>query len=99
MFKFIALTDKRLVDIWQSIIDRAGDRLTAFGKYLNKYGGGPWERAALGQIVKGGGIGSLYVHQNPSKMLKKTDLWLLKETDKDEITAEHKIWEQSFIFH
>ena len=90
IFKVVALTDKRLVGVWQSIIERAEDELVAFGKYLDKYGGGPWEGAALGQIIKGGGIGAFYVHRNSSKMLKKTDLWVIKETTKNKIIAEHK---------
>jgi hypothetical protein len=91
LFKFIAFTDKKLIGLWQSIIDCAKDKLVTLGEFINQYGSGPKEGAALGQILKGGGIGALYIHKKPSKMLKKIDMWLLKDVKKNEIIIEHKL--------
>jgi len=89
LFKFLAFSDKRLVDIWQSITERLGNRLATFGKYLKD--NGPLEGVALGQIVKGGGIGYFYIHRTKDRMLKKEDVWLLRETKEDGIDVEHKL--------
>ncbi|MFQ6068843.1 MAG: N-6 DNA methylase, partial [Candidatus Bathyarchaeia archaeon] len=96
LFKFIAFTDKKLMSVWQSIVDYAKNRLIGFGEYINQYGSGPKEGAALGQILKGGGIGALYIHRKPSKMLKKIDMWLLKDVKKNEVIVEHKVLSKVF---
>jgi len=90
IFKILAFTDKKLLEIWQLVNMHSRDKLTLFKKYLDKYNGGPREGVALGQIVRGGGIGSFYIHRNPSKMLKRNDVWLLRKANKDKIIAEHK---------
>jgi len=91
LFKFIAFADKELVKTWELILSKSDDRLVEFGEYIEQYGVGPKEGAALGQILKGGGIGALYIHRSPSKMLKKIDMWLLKDMKNNEVTVEHKL--------
>ncbi|MFQ6068883.1 MAG: N-6 DNA methylase, partial [Candidatus Bathyarchaeia archaeon] len=96
LFKFIAFTDKKLIDTWQLIVGHSKDRLMQFGEYINQYGVGPKEGAALGQILKGGGIGALYIHRDPAKMIKKRDLWLLREIRKNKVTVEHKVLRKTY---
>jgi len=91
LFRYIAFSDKKLTAFWESIVDTAKHRLVTLGSYLKDYGSGPKEGAALGQIVKGGSIGSLYVLKDPSRALKKTDAWILKETGKRSIVVEHNV--------
>lgn len=92
-FKFIAFKDKEIIGLWRQIVAHGKDRLVEFGRYLAEHGSGPREGAALGQILKGGGIGALYVHKDASRMLKKTDVWVLKSATKKSIVAEHKVME------
>ncbi len=89
LFKFLAFSDKKLIDLWQSIIKRCGNRLAVLAKYLKN--GGPLEGIALGQLLKGGGIGYFYIHRTQERILKKEDVWLLKRIHKDGIDAEHKL--------
>ncbi|MEM3830318.1 MAG: N-6 DNA methylase [Conexivisphaerales archaeon] len=88
LFRFLAFSDKKLIDVWQSIIGRCGKKLTNFAKYLQS---GPLEGIALGQLLKGGGVGYFYIHRTLERMLKKEDVWLLKRIHEDGIDAEHKL--------
>jgi len=90
LFRFIAFRDKRLIDLFQQVIDRATNRLIPLGDYLDKHGKGPKEGAALGQVLKGGAIGALYVLRDPSKALKKIDVWALKHVKGKQALVEHQ---------
>jgi len=90
LFKFIAFSDKKLIEMWLSVVNFAKDKFVEFGKFINRHGSGPKEGAALGQILKGGGIGAFYIHQDASKAIKKTDVWILKDIDDKRIQVEHK---------
>ena len=96
LFKFIAFVDKELVKTWELIVSKSTDRLVEFGEYIEQYGVGPKEGAALGQILKGGGIGAFYIHRDPAKMLKKKDVWLLKEVRKNRVIVEHKALQETY---
>jgi len=90
LFKFIAFSDKKLIDTWQSVVNVSRDKLVEFGEFIKRHGSGPKEGAALGQILEGGGIGAFYIHKDASQAIKKTDVWILKDIDNDRIQVEHK---------
>jgi tRNA1(Val) A37 N6-methylase TrmN6 len=89
-FRLIAFTDKRLMEIWQKFVENAKDKLTSLGNYISKYGEGPKEGAALGQVFKGAAIGTLYIHRHPLRAFKKVDMWLLAKENESFIEVKHR---------
>jgi hypothetical protein len=90
LFKLIAFKDKNLIKLWFSILKKGRAKLTQFGKYLDKHNISPKEGAALGQILKGGGIGALYINRVLDSGLKKADAWIVKSIEKNNVVAEHR---------
>jgi hypothetical protein len=95
LFKLIAFKEKNLIKLWFSILDKGRGKLTQFGKYLDKHNISPKEGAALGQILKGGGIGALYINRLVDEGLKKTDVWIVKSIERNYVVAEHRFLKQT----
>jgi len=90
LFRFIAFRDKKLIELFEQVVKRAKNRLTPLGDYLDKHGKGPKEGAALGQVLKGGAIGTFYVLKDPAKAYKKVDVWVLKHLQGRQALIEHQ---------
>jgi len=90
LFKLIAFKEKELVRTWFSLINKGKGKLIQFGKYLDKHGIHPREGAALGQVLRGGGIGAMYIIKDPDRAIKKTDVWTVKSIKKNYVVAEHR---------
>jgi tRNA1(Val) A37 N6-methylase TrmN6 len=91
LFRYIACEDLRLVHIWETIEERGKSKLVPFSLALKNLGGRIVEGARARSHLLRSPIGSTFIVCDAERATKKNDLWIVKDTGKDTLTAENLI--------